>query len=138
MLICMYKITSSLTSFLGYCKETTNLSFWVIWACLTTYTQNDSINLKKTLMFICRQKNQLNLSCFLWDNAKILQTCYFRYFGHARLWTSKWYYELVENFCVYLQAKHQLHSPCFSWDNAKICKLILDPLDITGYAQQKW
>ena len=50
----------------------------------------------------------------------------------------KWYYELVENFCVYLKAKHQLHSPCFSWDIAKICKLILGPLDITGYTQQKW
>ena len=26
----------------------------------------------------------------------------------------KWYYQLVENFCVYLNAKKQLHPPCFS------------------------
>ena len=30
--------------------------FWVIWACLIAHTQNDSINLQKTLMFICMTK----------------------------------------------------------------------------------
>ena len=32
------KSTSSLTSFLRYCKEIANLLFWVIWACLVTDT----------------------------------------------------------------------------------------------------
>ena len=37
----------------------------------------------------------------------------------------KWYFQLVENFCVYLQAKNQLHTPCFSGDIVKICKLLI-------------
>ena len=32
------KSTSSLNSFLRYCKEIANLLFWVIWACLATHT----------------------------------------------------------------------------------------------------
>ena len=30
--------------------------FWVLWACLVTITQNDSITFHKTSMFICMQK----------------------------------------------------------------------------------
>ena len=30
--------------------------FWVLWACLATHTQNDSINLYKTSMFFCMPK----------------------------------------------------------------------------------
>ena len=37
----------------------------------------------------------------------------------------KWYYHLVEYFCVYLQAKTQFHPPSFYGDIAKIWKLIL-------------
>ena len=48
--------TSSLTSFLKYYKEIANLLFRVIWKCLATHTKDDSINLRKFLMFICRQK----------------------------------------------------------------------------------
>ena len=33
-----------------------NFLFWVLWTCLIAHTQNDSINLYKTLMFICMQK----------------------------------------------------------------------------------
>ena len=36
----------------------------------------------------------------------------------------KWYYQFVENLCVYLLAKNQLHFQCFSADIAKICKLL--------------
>ena len=31
-------------------------NFWVLWACLVAHIQNDSINLYRTLMFICMQK----------------------------------------------------------------------------------
>ena len=41
-----------------------------------------------------------------------------------------WYYQLVETFCVYLQAENQFHTPCFSGDTAKICKLILGSLGV--------
>ena len=32
------KSTSSLTSFVRYCREIANLLFWVLWACLATNT----------------------------------------------------------------------------------------------------
>ena len=43
----------------------------------------------------------------------------------------KWYYQLLENLCVYLQAKHRLHLPCFSGDIAKICTYL-------GYFGHAW
>ena len=46
---------------------------------------------------------------------------------------SKWYYQFIENICVYLQVKNQFHSPCFFRDTAKICKLILGTLGMSGY-----
>ena len=43
-----------------------NFLFWAIWACLVELTQNDSINLCKTFMFICMQK-KLHHSLYCWD-----------------------------------------------------------------------
>ena len=58
-------------------------------------------------------KSQLHHSRFVWDIAKILQTCYFGYFEHVWLCRyQKKNYQLVKNFRVYLQAKNQLHLPC--------------------------
>ena len=37
----------------------------------------------------------------------------------------KWYYQVVENFRVYLQAKIQLHPSRFHWDIAKILQLVI-------------
>ena len=39
--------------------------FWVLWACLVTLTQNDKINLQKTLMFLCMQKINFIIYFFL-------------------------------------------------------------------------
>ena len=39
--------------------------FWVIWACLVTLTQNDSIILQKTWMFICMEKIKFIIHLFL-------------------------------------------------------------------------
>ena len=51
----------------------------------------------------------------------------------------KWYYHLVENFCIYLPAKKQLDPQRFSGDTAKICKLfILGTLGMYGYLHPKW
>ena len=41
---------------LTYCKDIVNLLFWVLWAFLVTHTQNDTVILQKTFIFICRQK----------------------------------------------------------------------------------
>ena len=42
-----------------------NFLFWVLWTCLVAHTQNDSINLYKTLMFICMQKTNFIIHFFL-------------------------------------------------------------------------
>ena len=42
--------------------------------------------------------------------------------GHAH---QELCYQLVEDFCVYLQAKNQLHLSRFSRDIAKKCKLLI-------------
>ena len=39
--------------------------FWVLWACLVTLTQNDSITLMKISMFICMQKINFIIHFFL-------------------------------------------------------------------------
>ena len=39
--------------------------FWVLWACLVTLTQSDSITLLKTSMFICMQKINFIIHFFL-------------------------------------------------------------------------
>ena len=50
------KSISSLTSFLGYCKDFANFLFWVIWAALAMPTKINGINLYDSLMFICMQE----------------------------------------------------------------------------------
>ena len=42
-----------------------NFLFWVLWACLVGHTQNDQINMYKTLMFICMQKTNFIIHFFL-------------------------------------------------------------------------
>ena len=83
------KSTSSFTFCLRYCIDIANLLFWVLWVCLATDTQSDTINLKKTSAFIFIQKSQLHPPHFSGNIAKIMQTSYFEYFGHAWLRTSK-------------------------------------------------
>ena len=40
-----------------YCKDMyINFLLWVLWVCMATQTQNDSINLPKTLVSICMPK----------------------------------------------------------------------------------
>ena len=50
----------------------------------------------------------------------------------------KWYYQLVENVCLYLQAENQLNPPRFSGDISKICKrLVLSTLGMSSYVNPK-
>ena len=50
------KSTSSLPSFLRYCKDITSLLFWVFWAFLAMTSRSDTTNLQNTLMLIFMQK----------------------------------------------------------------------------------
>ena len=72
---CIYlhtkKSTSSPTFFWKYCKDNANFLFWVLWACLAVDTkidsisQNDTINLRKTLMFTYMPKINFIIHFFL-------------------------------------------------------------------------
>ena len=83
------KWTEFLTSFLRYCKDIANLSFWVLWECLIMPINNDSITLYETLMYKVLESTWRKLWCLPvckkstpsltsnWDIVKTLQTCYF-------------------------------------------------------------
>ena len=64
MLICMQKI-NYLAHFFLKMLQIANFLFWVNWACLATRTYNDGINLKKSLMFIWKQKIDFIIPVFL-------------------------------------------------------------------------
>ena len=126
------KLTSSLTPFLIHCKEIPNLLFRVIWACLATHTQNDSINLKKPLMSIYKQKKNSSVT-FSLRYCKDMVNLFWILWACLATNTQR-YYQLVQTFHVYQHAKYQLHTPCFSGDIGNICKLILD----FGYFGHAW
>ena len=111
------KSTSSLASFWRYRKDIENLLFWELWECLiipikimvSIYSKLSSLNQLHHFFYKIVQtnskpvilgnlampgtylqaKNQVHPSRFRWYIAKILQTCYFEYFEHARLRTPK-------------------------------------------------
>ena len=72
---------------LRYCKDIVNWLFLVLWACLATHTQSDTVILQKTFVFICRQKSTSS-PMLLWRYCIDMQT-YFGYFGHAQLHSPK-------------------------------------------------
>ena len=107
------KSTSSLTSFLRYCKEIANLLFWEIWACLATHTQNDGIIWRNrwhsstgkkstsSFMFSLRYCKDIgNLLCVIWA---CLAT-------HTQSGTIT----LQKTFVFICRQKNHFHPSCFS------------------------
>ena len=58
-------------------------------------------------------KNRLCPSSFPWDIANKLQTCYFWYFGHACLWTSKLMLSAIRNLSCLSASKKSTSSLTF-------------------------
>ena len=77
------------------------------------------------MTFTYRQKINFILYVFLEILQRYCKLFVLGTFDMSDYTNPKWYYHLVEDFCVYLQAKNQLHSPCFTGDLAKICKLLI-------------
>ena len=98
------KFTSSFTFFLRYCKDIVNLLFWVLWECLAMHTQSDTNNFHDYL----HAKNQIHPSCFFGDIAKICKLLTLGTLGMLSNTNPKWYYQLVDNFGVYLDSKNTL------------------------------
>ena len=63
------KSTSSLTSFLRYCKDIADLLFRKLWECLNIPIKSPSINLQETFILTCMQQINFIIHFFL----KILQ-----------------------------------------------------------------
>ena len=80
--------------------------------------------MKKPLTFFCRQKIKFILHVFLEIFRKYCELIVLGALVMPGYANPKWYYQLVENFRVYLQGKNQLHPTYFSGDIAKICKLL--------------
>ena len=59
-----------LSCFLWDIADIANLLSWVLWACLTMHTQNYTINLQKTFVYL-QTKNQLHPTCFSGNIPKI-------------------------------------------------------------------
>ena len=72
----------------------------------------------RNLLCFPAQKHRLHSSLLSWDNAKMLQLCYFGYFGNDWPCPPK----LINQTCrkVGWLSKNQLHSSFPSWDIAKI------------------
>ena len=69
--------------------------------------------MKKPLTLICRQKTKFILHIFLEILQRYCKLIVLGTLGMPGYANEKWYYQLVENFRVYLQAKNQLHSHAF-------------------------
>ena len=117
------KLTSSFIFSLTYCKDIANL-FGLVWACLAKHTESDTINLCKTFVFICRQKNQLHIPCFSGNIAKICRLI-LGPLGMPGYTYPKWQYQfLEEDFSVYLQVKNTLHH-FLSWSSDPFFNLVI-------------
>ena len=109
--------SSSLTFSLRYYKDIVKLFFWVLWSCLTTQTQSDTINLSKTFAHLQAKKTTsppppLSFSgdiakiCKLMLGTLVMTGCTY----------PKWYYQFAEDLNVYLHAKNKLQHSLLSWD----------------------
>ena len=85
--------------------------------------------------FNLREKNLPYLSCFLWDIAKILQTCYFGYFGHAWLLAPKVTLTTCRKILCLSAGKKSTSPPMFFWRYCKVVQLLnLGTLSMPGYS----
>ena len=130
------KSFSSLTSFLTYCKDTTDLLFWELWKCLTIPIK---IVVSISIMLTCMQKINFFIHYFL----KILQRNSNGFIlgnlgmhGHTHL---KWQYHFEETFHNHQQAQINFIFYVFLEILQRYCKLVvLGTLDMPGYAHPKW
>ena len=124
MLICMQKITFITHSF---CKILQRNSKLVI---LGNFGMPGHTHLKWEHQFeenfdiYLQAKNQLHSSCFPWYTAKILQTCYFGYFGQAWLDAPIMIVSSCRKLLHLSACRKTTSSPTFFW---RYCKYIQTP-----------
>ena len=77
------------------------------------HTQKDTTKLKKIFLFIVKQKIKILTHVFQGDIAKICKLLILGTLGMPAYAHPKWYYQIVENFDVYLHAINTLHHSLF-------------------------
>ena len=94
--------TSSLTSFLKYCKDITNLLFWELWECLTIPIKIIiSICSMLSCLSACKKSTSSLIYFFLTilqRNSKLIILINLGMLGHTHL---KWQYNVEETIDVY-------------------------------------
>ena len=121
--------------FLKILQKIAYLIFWVIWAYLATHTPKIILSIWKNLWHLSAGKISTSSFLFSLRYSKDIANLLFWELWSCVAKHTQLYYQLVENFCAYLQAKNQHHPQCFSGDIAKIYKLlILGTLGMSGHA----
>ena len=90
---------------------------------------------EETFDVYMQSKNQFHPSRFSCDIVKMLQTCYFGYYGHAWLHIPKVKIWISRKLSCLFEGKDQLHHSRFSGNIAKICKLLY--FGYFGHARQQ-
>ena len=85
---------------------------WLLWEYLAMHTQGDTLYLQKLSVFTSMEK--INFMLF-WRYRKDMQTC-FGTLGITGYTQLTLYYQLVENFDVYLHVKNKVHLSLLTWD----------------------
>ena len=94
----IFKSTSSLTSFLKYCKDIANLLFWELWEFLIIPIKNHSVNLWQHSWLSASKKSTSSVTPFWRYCKEIANLLFWVIWACLKWWT----------FDVYLQTKNQL------------------------------
>ena len=101
--------TSLITSFLRYYKEIEILLFQVIWTCLK-HTPKMRVSIWRNLWCLSGGKKWTSfLQVFLEILHRYCKLVILGSFGMPGYTCLKWWYQLVENLCIYQHAKNQRH-----------------------------
>ena len=105
------KQSSSLTSFMRYCKDISNLLFSGFSECLSVPIKNHCINLKETFMLIFMQKISFITHFFpekFQRNRKLVSFVNLGMLSHTHI---NWYFRFWKCFDVYQQARNPWRLP---------------------------
>ena len=111
--------TLALISFLKHRKYTTNLLFWVLWACLISTIKIRSTNLLTTLTFFFMKKVNFIFHFTLKIFQRYCQLVILDILDRSLHTHEKLRYQFEEKFNFYLHANNQLHLSFLSWDFVK-------------------
>ena len=112
MLTCMQKINCITHFLLSMLQRNSRLNILSNLG-MPGHTPKRIVSLWRNLQHLSAGKTSTSFFTFSLINCKLAVFGTLSMSGYAH---PKWYYQLVESFCVYLQTKNQLHPSCFYGD----------------------